>query len=95
MSRYGSEWAGQRYGTLLHVVVNWIASGNAADNSNALDSSAVDLESGNGRRSSTVSVSGDAAVSSSGGHVRKMTMRTKQRRSASRDVRFLDEPRRR
>jgi len=52
----------------LHVVANWIASGNAADNSYALDGSGVALESGNERQSSTVSVSGNAAVSSSGGN---------------------------
>lgn len=68
MSRCGSEWAARRYGTLLHVVANWIASGNAADNSTALDGSGVALGSGNGRQSSTVSVSGNAAVSSSGGN---------------------------
>ncbi len=68
MSRCGSEWAARRYGILLHVVANWIASGNAADNSYALDGSGVALESGNERQSSTVSVSGNAAVSSSGGN---------------------------
>jgi hypothetical protein len=35
-STYGSEWTAQRYRTLLHVVTNWIASGNAADNLNDL-----------------------------------------------------------
>ena len=35
-SRYGSEWAARRYRTLLHVVANWIASGNVADNLNDL-----------------------------------------------------------
>ena len=64
MSRCGTEWAVRRYRTLLHVVANWIASGNGADNSNALDSSEVGL----GRQSSTVSESGNAAVSSSGGN---------------------------
>jgi hypothetical protein len=68
MSRYGNEWAARRYRTLLHVVANWIASGNAADNLNALYSSEVALGSGNGRQSSTVSVSGNAAVRSSGGN---------------------------
>jgi hypothetical protein len=67
MSRCGSEWAARRYRTLLHVVANWFASGNA-DDSNGLDSSEVALGSENGRQSSTVSVSGNAAVSSSGGN---------------------------
>ena len=68
MSRCGSEWAAQRYRTLLHVVANWIASGNVADNLNALDGSEVALGSGNERQSSTENVSGSAAVSSSGGN---------------------------
>jgi hypothetical protein len=67
MSRCESEWAARRYRTLLHVVANWFASGNA-DGSNGLDSSEVALGSENGRQSSTVSVSGNAAVSSSGGN---------------------------
>ena len=68
-NRYGSVWAGRRYRTLLPVVANWIASENAADNLNALGGgSEVALGSGNGRQSSTVSVSGNAAVSSSGGN---------------------------
>jgi hypothetical protein len=68
MSRYGSEWVVRTYRTLLHVVANWIASGNAADNLIDLYGNEVDLGSGNGRQSSTVSVSGNAAVSSSGGN---------------------------
>jgi hypothetical protein len=68
MSRRGSEWAARRYRTLLHVVANWIASGNAADNLNALYGREVALGSGNERQSSTVSVSGNAAASSSGGN---------------------------
>ena len=82
MSTYGSEWAGRKYRTLLHFVVNWIASGNAADNSNALDSSEINLGSGSGRWSLTVNVTGTAAVSSSGRHVREVTMMTKRWRSA-------------
>jgi hypothetical protein len=35
-SKYGSEWAARRYRALLHVVANWIANGNAADNLNDL-----------------------------------------------------------
>jgi hypothetical protein len=68
MSRCGSEWVARRYRTSLHVVANWIASGNAAENLNAPDSSEVGLGSGDVRQSSTVSVSGNAAVSSSGGN---------------------------
>jgi hypothetical protein len=68
MSRSGSEWAGRRYRTLLHVVANWIASGNAADSLNVLDGCEVALVTGNGRQNSTVSVSENVAVSSSGGN---------------------------
>ena len=68
MSRCGSEWAVRRCGTLLHVVANWIASGNEADNLIALDGRGVALGSGSGRQNSTVSVSGNAAVNSSGGN---------------------------
>jgi len=68
MSRCGSEWAARRYRTLLGVVVNWIASGNAADNLDGLDGSEIGPGSGNGRQSSTVSVSGNVAVSNSGGN---------------------------
>jgi len=67
-SRRGSDWAARRYRTLLHVVANWIASGNAADNLNALYGREVALGSGNERESSTVSVSENAAASSSGGN---------------------------
>lgn len=66
MSRLGSEWGARRYRTLFHVVVNWIASWNAADNLNDLDGSEVAPGSGSGRQSSTVSVSGNAAVSGLG-----------------------------
>lgn len=68
MSRRGSEWAECRYRTLFHVVANWIASGNAADNLSDLDGSEVAPGSGNGKQSSTVSVSGSAAVSGLGGN---------------------------
>jgi hypothetical protein len=68
MRRCGSEWAVRRYRTSMYVVANWIASGNAADNSSVLDGSEVALESGNGRQSSTVSVFGSAVVSNSGGY---------------------------
>ena len=69
MSRPGSGWAAQRCRTLLHVVANWIASGNAVDNSTALDSDGVvALVTGNGRPNSTVSVFENVAVSSLGGN---------------------------
>ena len=68
MSRCGSEWAARRYRTLLRVVVNWIESGNVADNLYALDGTEVALVCGNGRQNSTVNVSENAAVSSSGGN---------------------------
>jgi hypothetical protein len=48
-NRCGSEWAVRRYRTLIHVVANWIASGSAADNLNALYCSDVVLGNGNGR----------------------------------------------
>lgn len=68
MSRCGSDWAAQRCRTSLHAGVNWIESGNAADDLKALDGSEVAHGSENGRQSSTVSGSGNAAVSSSGGN---------------------------
>jgi hypothetical protein len=68
MNRSESEWAARMYRTLLHVVANWIASGNAADNSNVLDGGEVVLVIGNGRQSSTLSVSENVAASSSGGN---------------------------
>jgi hypothetical protein len=53
-----------RVWTLLHMVVNWIASGNMANGLNNLHGSEVTLRSRNRKQSSTVS--GDVAVSSSG-----------------------------
>jgi hypothetical protein len=50
------------------MVANWIASGNMANDLNDLHSSEVALGSGNRKQSSTISVSGDVAVSSLGGN---------------------------
>lgn len=49
MNRCGNVWAAQRNETLLHVVANWIASGNAADSLSTLYCSEVALGSRNGR----------------------------------------------
>lgn len=49
VNRCGNVWAAQRYETLLDVVANWIASGNAADNLSTLYCSEVALGSGSGR----------------------------------------------
>jgi hypothetical protein len=68
MRRCESEWAARRYRTLTHVAANWIGNWNAADNLDDLCGSEIALESGDGRQSSTVSVSGSEAVSSLDGN---------------------------